>query len=140
MIRLPKPGALCLAAALATGVAGTAYAVERTDVQRYRQMLETYRADPLGQGLDLELATLNATIAAAEGYVDRDQDDDAERTLEQLDAQVGLIEARLALARAEDERRRAEVEFARTRNQIERAERTVERLEAHRARLERQEG
>lgn len=140
MIRLPRPGVICFAAALATGLAGSALAVETTDIQRYRQMLETYRADPLGAELNLELANMNAWIEAADGHVRRDQDDEAERLVEQLDAQVGLIEARLSLARTEAERRRAEVELARTRNQIERAERTIERLEAHRARLERQEG
>lgn len=140
MARHPILGAIGLAASLAIGFAGIGHAAESADVQRYRQMLETYRADPLGADLASELATMNAWIETADGHIQRDQDEEAERLVEQLDAQVGLIEARLSLARATQAQRRAETELAATRNQVERVKRTLERLETHRARLVREEG
>lgn len=140
MPRLSVIGAIAVSASLAFGFVGSGHAAESADVQRYRQMLETYRSDPLGADLASELATMNAWIETAAGHIQREQDDEAERVVEQLDAQVGLIEARLSLARATQAKRRADTELAATRNQIERVERTLQRLETHRARLVREEG
>lgn len=133
-------GSVCVAAALVIGLAGSAVAADRAELQHYRQMASTYQTSPMADELGAELASLNAWIEAAEGHLHGDRHEAADRLVDQIEAQVGLIEARLSLQRTRAAEQRAEVELTRVENEIKRTERAIERLDAHRARLEREEG
>lgn len=139
MNRRSPLASLCIAATLATGLAGTAIAADQTDLQRYRQMVTSYRAGPMAGDLGVELASMSAWINAAEGHMNRGQLEEADRLVDQIQAQVGLIEARLSLARTREARSRADIELTRIKNETERTERAIKRLQEHRARLDREE-
>ncbi len=106
------------------------------DLDAYRDAAERLRADPHARHVTGELASFEAWLRAATSHASYGQDDAVDRLRARLDAQRGLIEARLALARVRHETDEARNTARALDRQIADARTNVTLLERHNARTQ----